>query len=617
MHFPCIVVKRLSVPLIIVFDFQRQCTKAILPQDGKIEWSTGAVSEILRYHHDARRRPYKAPAKPWDRPTELTLAGATVVPPGAQTEFQVVTRSTGSCLIKGRAELLAKHGFHLAHWHHKKVHRNKPYYVLLVNLGRKTKLFAKGTRVGVVEPYTGEAQPLSQGALLAVQQELAARQELETQEAMARSEGPPEPPVVPPSMEPETTEVNWAGVPTELHGKANGLLDQFNGMWSGKLGELKATTHHIQLKPDTKPVYSAPYWAGPHRRLEIEKQVKKMLDLGVNEPSDAEWSFPVVVVPKPGGHFRFFVDYRRLNERTVKDVCPIPRMDDCLDSLGNATVFSTLDCIAGYWKISVAAEDRDKTTFTSQTGLFRFLWLPFGLVNAPASFQRALDIILSGLRWQTCLVYLDVVIVFSWTVEDHIRHLCEVLLMLEKAGVSLKLSKCHLFQQEVECLGHVVRPGQLLVNQKNIKSLAQALPPRSQTELKSFVGMCNVYRSLIKDDAHIAKPLTKLISKKLPHVFPPLDAAQLAAFEYLMERLTLTPILALPRLEGLLILDTDACVVQVGCTLLQQQPDKSILPVGYYSRGLIPAEQNYSTTDRECLAVVWACFLLRPYLEGQ
>jgi len=292
-------------------------------------------------------------------------------------------------------------------------------------------------------------------------------------------------------------------------------------------------------------------------------------------------------------------------------------MDDCLDSLGDATVFSTLDCNAGYWQIPVAAEDRDKTTFTSHTGLFRFLRLPFGLVNAPASFQRAFVIILSGLRWQTCLVYLDDVIVFSRTVGDHIRHLREVLLLLEKAGVSLKPSKCHLFQQAVEYLGHVVRPGQLLVNQKNIKSLTQALPRRIQTELKSFLGMCNVYRRFIEDYAHIAKPLTKLTSKKLPHVLPPLDAAQMAAFEYLKERLTSTPTLALPRHEGLFILDTDACAVQVGCTLLQQQPDNSILPVGYYSRGLIPAEQNYFTTDRECLAVVWACFLLRPYLEGQ
>jgi len=129
--------------------------------------------------------------------------------------------------------------------------------------------------------------------------------------------------------------------------------------------------------------------------------------------------------------------------------------------------------------------------------------------------------------------------------------------------------------------------------------------------------MCNVYRRFIKDYAHIAKPLTKLTSKKFPHVLPPLDAAQFAAFEYLKERFTSTPILALPRREGLFILDTDAWAVQVGCTLLQKQPDKSILPVGYYSRGLIPSEKIYSTTDRECLAVVWACFLLRPYLEGQ
>jgi len=342
-----------------------------------------------------------------------------------------------------------------------------------------------------------------------------------------------------------------------------------------------------------------------------------VLDLGVIEPSDSEWSFPVVVVPKPGGYFRFCAAYRRLNERTVKDVFPIPRMDDCMDSLRNATVFSTLDCNAGYWQIPVAADDRSKTTFTSYKGLFCFLRLPFGLVNAPASFQRALDIILSGLRWQTCLVYLNDVPAFSRTVDENIRNLCAVFLLQENAGVSLRPSKCHMFQQEVEYLGHVVRPGQLLVSQKNIKSLAQALHRRNQTELKSFLGMCNVYWRFIKDYAHISRSLTKLISKTLPHGLPPPDAAQLAAFEYLRERLTLTPIMALPRREGLFTLDTDACAVQVGCTLLQQKPDKSILQVGYYGRGLILADQNQSTTDREFLAVVCACFCLRPYIEKQ
>ena len=203
-------------------------------------------------------------------------------------------------------------------------------------------------------------------------------------------------------------------------------------------------------------------------------------------------------------------------------------------------------------------------------------------------------------------MYLDDVIVFSRTVEEHIRHLREVILMLEKAGVSLEPSKCHLFQQEVEFLGHVGRPGQLLMNQKSVKSLEHALCPGNQTELKSFLRMCNVYRRFIKDYALVAKPLTKLTSKKLPHVLPPLDAAQLEAFECLKERLASTPILALPRRAGLCIQDTVACAVQIGCNLLQQKTDKSIVPVGYYSRGLILVEKNYSTTDREFLAVVWA-----------
>jgi len=207
-HFPFIVVKRLSVPVVIGCDFQRQYTKAILPQNGKIEWSTDAVSDILGYHLGARGRQYKAPAKPWVRQNELTLAGAMDLPPGAQTEVQVVTRSTGSCLIKGRAEFLAKHGLQLAHGHHKKVHRHELFSVLLANVGRKTKTFFKGTRVGVAEPYTGEARHLSQGALLAVQQVLEARHELGTQAAMATAEGLPEPPVVPPLKEPETPEVN-------------------------------------------------------------------------------------------------------------------------------------------------------------------------------------------------------------------------------------------------------------------------------------------------------------------------------------------------------------------------------------------------------------------------
>eukprot|EP00170_Pyropia_yezoensis_P001007 contig_4681_g1011 len=212
-----------------------------------------------------------------------------------------------------------------------------------------------------------------------------------------------------------------------------------------------------------------------------------MLKMNVIELSDGEWAFPVVVVPKPGGHFRFYVEHRRVNKMKVKDVYSIPRMDDCIDFLGDATLFSTPDCNAGYWQIPPADEDKDKTTFTGHMGLFRRKRISFGLTNALATFQRAIDIILSGLRWRTCLAHQEDIIVSSKTPAEHQEHLRQVLALLSKAAVTLKAEKCHLFQTEVEYLGHVLSPGELRVNEKNIKALRQARQPKTQTELKSFL----------------------------------------------------------------------------------------------------------------------------------
>jgi Reverse transcriptase (RNA-dependent DNA polymerase) len=161
-----------------------------------------------------------------------------------------------------------------------------------------------------------------------------------------------------------------------------------------------------------------------------------MLKLGVIEPSTAEWVSPVVLIPKPDGSTRFCVDYRRLNALTSRDVYPLPRMDDCLDSLGEAEFFSTLDANTGLWQIEVSPEDRDKTTFSCHVGMHRFLRIPFGLLNAPATFQRAMDIILSEVRWESIIFYLDDIIIFSRTFEDHIRHLGIVLSKLSAAGAT-------------------------------------------------------------------------------------------------------------------------------------------------------------------------------------
>jgi len=211
--------------------------------------------------------------------------------------------------------------------------------------------------------------------------------------------------------------------------------------------------------------------------------------MGVIEPSQSELSFPVVMVPKPDGSPRFCVDYRRLNDVTVTDTYPLPRMDDCTEFLGEASVFSMLDCNSGYWPIPVAVEDQDKTTFTCHEGTYKYIRLPFGLTNAPATFQRAIDMILSGVKWKTCQFYLDDVIVLSRTVEENTTHLDEVFGVLSRAGVSLKASKCFLFQEEVEYLGHIVGRGHIRVNEKNLVSLRHAEPPRTKKNLRSFLSM--------------------------------------------------------------------------------------------------------------------------------
>jgi len=211
---------------------------------------------------------------------------------------------------------------------------------------------------------------------------------------------------------------------------------------------------------------------------------------------------------------------------------------------------------------------------------------------------------------------LDDVIVFSWTVEEHIPHLEEVFGLLSRAGVSLKASKCFLFQEEAEYLGHIVGRGHVRVKEKNLVGLGRAEPFRTKKDLRSFLGMCNMYRRFVNDYAQVARPLTALTGPKVSDPLSPFSQDQRDAFEELKRRLTSSRILALPRSTGANVLDTDANDDQVGCVLTQEQPDKTCKPVGYWSRPIAGAEKNYRTTEKECLALVWALFMLRPYVQG-
>ena len=262
-------------------------------------------------------------------------------------------------------------------------------------------------------------------------------------------------------------------------------------------------------------------------------------------------------------------------------------------------------------------EDQDKTTFTCHAGSYKFLRLPFGLRNAPATFQRAMDIILSKVRWKYVLIYLDDIIVFSKGDKEHLKHLISVLKILREAGATLRLDKCEFFRREVKYLGHIIRPGKLAIYGKNLEALTKALPPKNKTQLRSFLGMCNVYRRFVKGFTRVAHPLTQKICKDQPETWDKLSDEELRAFHQLKRNLVTAPILALPRDGYAYTLDTDASEYQLGCCLLQEQPDGALHPIGYWSRTLTSAEKNYSSTEKECLAIVWAVQHLRPYLEGQ
>jgi len=267
--------------------------------------------------------------------------------------------------------------------------------------------------------------------------------------------------------------------------------------------------------------------------------------------------------------------------------------------------------------VRLRKDDQEKTAFTTHCGMYHWLSMPFGLTNAPATFQRALDVILLGLKWQICLVYSDDVIIFSANAEQHVKDVDTVLHRLREAGVTLRLEKCTWFSDEVEYLGHIVRPGQLHVHNKNVDALKHAKFPTTKTQLKRFLGMCNVYRRFVKDFSKRAKPLNALSRAEIPPDLPlPTDMA-VAAFEDLRSALLCPPVPALPKANRKVVIDVDTCADQVGCTLLQEEPGELLHPVGYWSRGLTAAEKNYSTTERECLGVVWAVLKLRHFLDGQ
>ena len=219
------------------------------------------------------------------------------------------------------------------------------------------------------------------------------------------------------------------------------------------------------------------------------------------ESSSSPWASPVVLVRKKDGTMRFCVDYRRLNQVTVKDAYPLPKIEEAFDHLSGHAMFSTLDLSSGYWQVGMEEADKEKTVFVTRKGLYQFKVMPFGLCCAPATFERLMETVLAGLQWDKCLVYLDDIIVVGKSFEDMLENLGEVFLRLRQAGLKLKAKKCNLFAKRVSYLGHIISQDGIATDPEKVKAVADWPVPSNVSEVRSFLGLCSYYRRFIRDFA--------------------------------------------------------------------------------------------------------------------
>eukprot|EP00731_Ephydatia_muelleri_P015777 Em0009g201a len=351
----------------------------------------------------------------------------------------------------------------------------------------------------------------------------------------------------------------------------------------------------------------------PFRREQARKLIEDMLKREIVQPSSSPWASPVVIATKKDGSLRFCVDYRKLNSITRKDAYPLPRIDDSLDALNGSKWFSTLDLICGYWQVEMDENDRQKTAFCTQEGLFEFKVMPFGLCNAPATFQRLMDLVLSGIQWKSCLVYIDDIVIVGKCFQQHLSNLELVLDRLRQAGLRLKTSKCHLFREEVTFLGHRISRQGISTDPKKVSAVQNWKMPNSIQDVRQFLGLVGYYRKYIPHFAAIARPLHQLTERGREFQW---TQECIHAFDELKSRLLSAPILSFPDFEKPFILDTDACQYGIGA-VLSQDHDGEEKVVAYGSRTLSKAERKYCVTRKELLAVVTFTKHFRPYLLGR
>ncbi len=392
-------------------------------------------------------------------------------------------------------------------------------------------------------------------------------------------------------------------------------LEGFESIASETFGlpPLREVNCSIPELPGSRPVCLPVRKMSPLEKEEAKRQIKELLERRLIRPSASPYGAPVLFVRKSDGTLRMCVDYRALNKQTVKDRFPIPRIDELLDNLGKAKVFSKLDLRQGYHQMRVEEQDIQKTAFRVPWGAYEYVVMGFGLCNGPSQFMRLMYHVLGPcIEKGFVVVYLDDILISSQNEEQHVQHLREVFECLKKHQLYIKLSKCQFFRKQIKYLGHVIEDGKVYPDPDKVKAVQEWPTPENQDQLMSFLGLANYYHKFIHGFAQLALPLTSLLGKQ--KTFTWTDQCQ-ESFEALKHGLCSEPCLRLPDPDVPYYIVTDASDFAIGAVLAQDHGD-GLQPVAYESRKLLPAERSYPVHEKELLAGVYALKKWRCYLEG-
>ena len=365
----------------------------------------------------------------------------------------------------------------------------------------------------------------------------------------------------------------------------------------------------IDLLPGTNPISLTPYRMAPAELRELKIQLQELVGKGFIQPSISPWGAPVLFVRKKDGTLRLCIDYRQLNRVTIKNRYPLPPIDDLFDQLRGARVFSKIDLRSGYYQLKIRSDDVPKTAFRTRYGHYEFLVMLFGLTNTPATFMGLMNKVFQQYLDRFIIVFIDDILVYSKSKEEHGRHLTLVLRKLREHHLYAKFSKCQFWLKEVPFLGYVISAQGIQVDSQKVAAMENWEQPRTVTEVRSFLGLAGYYRRFVQDFSILALPLTRLTRKNIKFEW---DENCEQSFQQLKYSLTHAPILTLPDDNGNFEIYSDVSLNGLGCVLMQHGR-----VISYASRQLKPHEMNYHAHDLELAAIIFALKIWRHYLYGE